>query len=125
LLDPIDSLYTDNASAPLQEGDGLRRFYRFGFFSYCGFTNETQSGGICTNHTFGKPYHPYDYLTQDMARNYTEISDAIIFDVTFRDSNYLGRTSVAGFWMIFLGLLTSAVAFLSCVFVAYFSFRGC
>lgn len=46
-----------------------------------------------------------------MKANYSAITDAIVFDTTFRDSNYLGESSKAAFWMIFLGTICAAVAF--------------
>jgi len=111
LVDPIDDLYTSNSSSPLLESLGLRDFYEFGLYSHCGYINST--AGICSNKTVGYPYKPYDYLIGDMDANYTIITASVITGGSFRDSNYLGESTKAAYWLILLGTILSALSFFS------------
>ncbi|KAJ3872285.1 actin cortical patch SUR7/pH-response regulator pali [Lentinula edodes] len=111
LFDPIDDLYTSNSSAPLLEAQGLRQFYNFGLYSHCGYVNDT--AGICSNETVGYPYKPYDYFVGDMVANYSIITSSVITGGSFRDSNYLGQSTKAAYWLILLGTILAAVSFLS------------
>lgn len=108
LIDTID-IYTLNASAPLMVGAGLRQFYRFGLYDYCAYV--TSDAGICSEHTFGAFFKPYDAITGDMSFNFSNITNAIITDTTFRDSDYLADYTRAAFWLIFLGTLCAAATF--------------
>ncbi|KAF7320196.1 hypothetical protein MKEN_00804100 [Mycena kentingensis (nom. inval.)] len=111
-IDEIDHLYTNDSSAPLGTGAGLRHFYEFGLYSRCAWVNG--SAGVCTNTTFQQEYRPYDSLTSDMAANYTDITNFIFHDATFVDSEHLfGPPSRAAFWMIFLGTICAALALLT------------
>ncbi|ESK98184.1 hypothetical protein Moror_301 [Moniliophthora roreri MCA 2997] len=110
-LNPIDDLYTSNASAPLQAEAGLRQFYKMGLYSHCGFVNET--AGICSNTSAGYQYRPYDHIIGDMTPNYQFYSDAIIVQTTFRNSKYLGSSSRAAYYLILLGTICAALAFFS------------
>jgi len=107
-VDNTTGLYTSNASVPLLVGAGIRQFYRFGLYSHCAYVDDQD--GICSNHTVAYSWTPYDLIVDDMAFNYSNITNAIVFDTTFRDSGYLGPLSKAAFWMIFLGTLCAAVA---------------
>jgi hypothetical protein len=108
LVDPIEGLYTFNASAPLETEAGLRQFYEFGLYSHCGYINDTQ--GICTNHTAGRQFTPYEAITSDMAANYSVITAAILTGTTFQNSHYLGQTSKAAYWMLLLGTICAFLA---------------
>lgn len=109
---PVFGLYTNNTSAPLQAQAGLRQFYDFGFYSYCAYVDG--SAGICGNQSVGLRYTPYDVVTADMAQNYTIITKAIIPEnSTFRDSNYLGDITQAGYWLILLATICTALALLT------------
>ena len=70
--------------------------------------NET--AGICSNHVFSYRWTPYPFITSDMPSNYSSITDALVLDTTFRDSDSLSSSSRAAYWMIFLGTLTTALA---------------
>ena len=114
LTDPIEGLYTSNASTPLETEAGLRLFYEFGLYSHCGYISDTQ--GICTNHTAGRQFKPYDAITSDMAANYTRITEAVVVGTTFQNSHYLGQSSKAAYWMLLLGTLCAFLALLTSVF---------
>ncbi|KAF9526500.1 hypothetical protein CPB83DRAFT_816825 [Crepidotus variabilis] len=137
---PVSALYTSNATAPLQAQAGLRQYYEFGLYSYCGFVSATNGStpsnnqsswvssgatpnpsigpghGICTNHTFAKAFKPYDYITADMTQNYTILTNNFLGNITpsptILDSKYLSETSKAAYWMLFLGTICGAVALL-------------
>jgi hypothetical protein len=120
LTDPIQGLYTSNASAPLQAGAGLRQFYEFGLYSHCGFIGDRL--GICTNHTAGRQFKPYDAITSDMAANYTRITEAVLAGTTFENSHYLGQSSKAAYWMLLLGTICAFLALLSLVLTTFIRF---
>jgi len=111
LIDDIDALYTNNASAPLQSRAGLRQFYSFGLYSHCAYVNNT--AGACTNTTFQRPFKPYDAITSDMLPNYTDITNFILSDTTFADSGYLGQSSKAAYWMLLIGTICAVLALLT------------
>jgi len=111
-FDPIEGLYTSNASTPLGAGAGLRQFYRFGLYSHCAYIDDKQ--GLCGNHTIGDQFRPYDAITSDMSANYTAFTNAIISSTsTFRDSSYLGQSSKAAYWMLLLGTICAALALIT------------
>nr|GAT43675.1 predicted protein [Mycena chlorophos] len=108
LIDDIDGLYTNNASAPLEAGAGLRQLYEFGLYSYCAYVNS--SAGTCTNTTIQRGFRPYDALTADMQSNYTDFTNAIFSGTTFANSNSMAHSSRAAYWMLLLGTICAAVA---------------
>jgi len=111
IIDPVFGLYTNNASAPLQDGAGLRQTYKFGIYSHCAYVNNT--AGRCGNETIGEQFKPYDAITTDMSGNWTIFSQSFIPDsTTFRNSNFLGHNSKAAYWMLLLGMLCGAAAFI-------------
>jgi len=112
-VNQVVGLYTDNASAPLQAGAGLRQFYQFGLYNYCAYVEE--NSGICGNHTAGERFTPYDIIKADMISNYSILTEPIIPENTFRDSKYLGDSSKAAYWMILLGTVCAALALLTLV----------
>jgi len=111
ILNPVQALYTNNGSAPLQAGLGVRQTYEFGLYSYCAFVQD--GTGICGNHTIGEQFRPFDTITADMLSNYSVLSDAFIQDSTFRDSKYLGQLSKAAYWMFLLGTICAALTVLT------------
>ncbi|KAJ7456589.1 actin cortical patch SUR7/pH-response regulator pali [Mycena latifolia] len=120
VFDPIDALYTNNSSAPLGFGAGLRQFYLFGLYSHCGYVND--SAGTCTNHTVQNQFKPYAALTSDMLPNYTIITNSILGGTAFVDSDSLGNTSRAAYWMLLLGTICAALALLTGVAKNNFTF---
>ncbi|KAJ7462787.1 actin cortical patch SUR7/pH-response regulator pali [Mycena galericulata] len=120
LIDPIDGLYTNDSSAPLGFGAGLRQFYLFGLYSYCGYVND--SAGTCTNHSIQNQFQPYSALTSDMLLNYTDITNFILSANSFADSASLGRSSRAAYWMLLLGAICAALALLTGVAKNNFTF---
>ena len=107
LFDPILGLYTNNASLPLQQGLGLRQYYEFGLYSYCGYINST--AGTCGNHTAATPFHPYEAITSDMLSNFSSITTVILTNTTLINSKYLGESSGSAYWTLLFGTLLTAV----------------
>ncbi|TFY83984.1 hypothetical protein EWM64_g44 [Hericium alpestre] len=108
--DPIDGLYTNNATAPLGAGLGMRQFYEFGLYTYCGYTSQTPQVGICTNHTTARRYEPYEAITSDMLSNYSLYTDAIIVGTTFRDSGSTGTHTHSAYYLLLLGTIFCGLA---------------
>ncbi|KAJ3551455.1 hypothetical protein NP233_g13079 [Leucocoprinus birnbaumii] len=112
IVDTVLNLYTDNASAPLEEGAGLRQLYKFGLYSHCAYVNDT--AGRCGNETIGNQFKPYDALLNDMPANWSIFSQSFIPDnTTFTNSEFLGHNSKAAYWMLLLGMLCGAAAFIT------------
>jgi hypothetical protein len=109
--DPINDLYTTNASAPLGAQAGLRQFYEFGLYSHCAYVNKT--AGICSNTTVASKFLPYDAITSDMVTNYTQATDSFLKGTTFHNSSYLGTESKAAYYLILLGSICTALTLFS------------
>ncbi|KDQ54852.1 hypothetical protein JAAARDRAFT_37963 [Jaapia argillacea MUCL 33604] len=108
--DPIQGLYTSNASLPLEAQDGLRQLYEWGMYSHCAYVVPHE--GICSNSSAGYRFTPYDAITNDMAANYSAFTNAIIpGDATFRDSGTLGSLSNSAYYLLLIGTITTALAF--------------
>jgi len=119
--DPINGLYTSNATASLGVQAGLRQLYEFGLYSHCAYVNKT--AGICSNTTVAHKFLPYDVITIDMATNYTQATDSFLKGTTFHNSNYLGTQSKAAYYLILLGSICTALTLFSGVLkhtVAFF-----
>ncbi|KAJ7630513.1 actin cortical patch SUR7/pH-response regulator pali [Roridomyces roridus] len=110
LIDDIQGLYTNDSAAPLGVSAGLRQFYQFGLYSHCGYVNA--SAGICSNHSTASPFEPYTALTSDMLSNYSQFSDPIVGDNSFKDGS-LGKNTRAAYYMILLGTICAALALLT------------
>lgn len=110
ILNPVEALYTNNGSAPLQAQAGVRQTYEFGLYSYCAFVQD--GTGICGNHTIGKQFQPFDTITADMLSNYSVLSTAFIQSPTFRDQ---GQSSEAAYWMFLFGTIFAALTLLTSV----------
>ncbi|KAJ7169477.1 actin cortical patch SUR7/pH-response regulator pali [Mycena filopes] len=120
--DPVDGLYTNNSKAPLESGLGLRQFYLFGLYSHCGYVNDT--AGTCTNHSIQNQFTPYAALTSDMFANYTLLTNFIFSGTgqSFADSDSLGHSSRAAYWMLLLGTICAAISLLTGVAKNNFTF---
>ncbi|KAJ7770866.1 actin cortical patch SUR7/pH-response regulator pali [Mycena maculata] len=110
-FDPIDGLYTNNSSASLESNAGLRQFYLFGLYSHCAYVND--SAGTCTNHSIQNQFQPYSALTSDMLLNYTDLTNFILSGTPFANSDSLGHSSRAAYWMLLLGTICAALALLT------------
>lgn len=106
--DPINDLYTSNASAPIGVQAGLRQIYEFGLYSHCAYVNKT--AGRCSNTTVANKFLPYDAVISDMAMNYSQATDIILKGTTFHNSGYLGTQSKAAYYLILLGSICTALA---------------
>ncbi|KAI0067771.1 hypothetical protein BV25DRAFT_1819193 [Artomyces pyxidatus] len=120
--DPINGLYTTNASAPLQARAGIRQEYEFGLYSYCGYT--TNVLGICTNTSVGYRYEPYQALTSDMFLNYSQFTDFIINGTSsFKDSGgTLGSHTHSASYLILIGTICTFLALVTGVVKHTFAF---
>lgn len=106
---PIFGLYTDNSSAPLAQGAGLRQTYKFGLYARCAYNNDT--AGNCNDHTTGQQFQPLLAITSDMRSNYSMFTlNLIPSDYTFKNSKYTGQSTKAAYWMILLGTICAALA---------------
>lgn len=110
--DPINGLYTTNDSAPLAQQAGLRQEYKFGLYAYCGYVNSS-SHGLCSNSSAANRFRPYNVIRADMTFNYSTISDAVITNTTFIDANYLGDFTNAAWYLILIGTICAALAFVT------------
>ncbi|EKM60817.1 uncharacterized protein PHACADRAFT_246980 [Phanerochaete carnosa HHB-10118-sp] len=111
--DPVQGLYTDNASTPLSQHLGLRNFYEFGLYRYCAYVNS--SHGTCSPRVTADKLQPYEAVISDMPEQYTIITDALISELpptTFSNSQYLGEFSRAAYYLLLLGSVASGLAFL-------------
>jgi len=108
ILNPVEGLYTNNASAPLQAAAGVRKNYDFGLYSYCAYVDA--NAGTCSDTAEGQRFMPYDIITSDMSSNYSILSSPFIPNNSFRDSKYLGDSSKAAYWLILLGTISGAVS---------------
>ncbi|KAH9853090.1 Glucanosyltransferase-domain-containing protein [Lenzites betulinus] len=111
LGDPIGGLYTNNASAPLQQQQGIRDLYKFGLYSYCGYVNGT--AGICSNSSAATRFEPLQVMTADMLKNYSDFTTALITQGTFIDSDYLGEFTNGAYYLIIIGSVCAALALLT------------
>ncbi|KAI0359071.1 hypothetical protein OH77DRAFT_1396170 [Trametes cingulata] len=108
LGDPIFGLYTDNASAPLQQQEGIRQLYKYGLYSYCGYVNGSQ--GICSNTSAANRFEPLGNMVADMSMNYSGVTTALITQGAFIDSNYLGDFTNGAYYLIIIGSVCAALA---------------
>ena len=131
---PVSALYTSNPDTPLGAKAGLRQYYEFGIYSYCGFVSASSSAanvtsnssswvsssltpnpsigpgaGICSGSTFDRPFTPYYYITSDMLPNYSILSNSYIPETTLRDSAYLSIVGRMARWTLLLGTIACAV----------------
>lgn len=111
--DPIDGLYTYNASAPLGVQAGLRQLYSFGLYSHCAYVNAT--AGTCSNITAANKFLPYDVIVGDMAANYSQDTNAILTGQTIHNSAYFGEQSKAAYYLILLATICTALALVTLV----------
>ena len=112
--DPIQGLYTTNASSPLGRQQGVRPYYKFGLYSYCAYLNE--SAVQCSNRTAGFKFQPYAYVVSDMSANYSQYTTAFYAGTQFQNNAYLASSSHAAYWMLLLGALCAVFALATSVF---------
>jgi len=101
-------LYTDNASAPLQAGAGLRRAYGFGLYSYCAYVNET--AGLCSAKTIPYQSQPYAVIANDIPPNYSNYTNTILHGSAFADSSLSARSSREAFYFLLFGFIMSIIS---------------
>lgn len=113
--DPVDGLYTYNATAPLGVQAGLRQLYEFGLYSHCAYVNAT--AGICSNITAATKFLPYEVIVGDMAANYSQDTNAILSQgsLAFRNDSVLGEQTKAAYYLILLATICTALALVTSV----------
>jgi len=109
--DPVDGLYTENASAPLQQDAGLRQLYAWGLYSYCAYTAPEQ--GICSNTSIGHKVLPFDALLADVPVRYQAETKFIISPSSFTDGGFLGSLSRGGYYLCLIGTILTALSMLT------------
>ncbi|KAL4064592.1 actin cortical patch SUR7/pH-response regulator pali [Scleroderma yunnanense] len=105
--DPIQGLYTSNASLPLGQQNGLRQEYRFGLYSYCAYIN---GSGTCSGHTVASRFQPYNATTSDMLLNYSQFTEYIFVGTTFKNSSYLGFNSHVAYYFLLFGTIFASLS---------------
>jgi len=108
--DPVDGLYTENATATLRTQAGLRQLYAWGFFSYCAYTEPRQ--GICSNNTVGNSFEPFDTIVADVPVRYQAETMFIIPQGPFTNTGFLASLSRAGFYLCLVATVLAATAML-------------
>ncbi|KAF8344081.1 actin cortical patch SUR7/pH-response regulator pali [Cantharellus anzutake] len=115
--DQSPGFYSNTPQDPLGQHRGVRRVYQWGFYGYCGFIDRASGAGVCTaegNSSFGYPFNPKGAIIADAPANYTTLLDLLIQQPTpFGMIDRNKSTSVAGFAFIFIGSLSTALAFLT------------
>jgi len=106
--DPVDGLYTQNATAPLQQEAGLRQLYAWGFYSYCAYTAPDQ--GICSNTTIGHKVLPFETMLADVPFRYQTETEFIVPSSTFKDGGFLGSLSRGGYYLCLVGTVLTALS---------------
>jgi SUR7/PalI family len=112
LGDPITGLYATNASAPLRKKAGIRQWYKFGLYSYCGYLNNT--AGTCSNTTIANKYQPYDALLTDMSLNYSALTIFIINGTSSFESQTLATHTHSAYYLILIGTICAFLALVMC-----------
>ena len=113
--DPVDGLYTTNASAPLLEQAGLRNYYNFGLYTYCAYVNG--SAGTCSPHDTAKRLQPFMAILGDMPANYSRLTLALLPSDTFTVSQYLGEFSNGAYYLLLLGTIVAGLTLFVCVYI--------
>ena len=113
--DPVQGLYTFNASAPTGEQAGLRQLYQFGLYSYCAYVDNAQ--GVCSNSSVAYHLQPYTAVLSDMAANYSGLTQGFIpDDLTFTNSHYLSEFSRAAYYLLLMGSICAVLAMVMYVY---------
>ncbi|KZS93237.1 hypothetical protein SISNIDRAFT_72822 [Sistotremastrum niveocremeum HHB9708] len=106
--DSAAGLYTTNATAPLEEGDGLRQIYAWGFYSHCAYVAPEQ--GICSNKSQPNLFQPFDTMVADAPAKFHTVTQFIVPNSGFTDSSFLGSLSRGAYWLCFIGSILAALA---------------
>lgn len=110
--DPVQGLYTTNASLPLGQGTGLREIYGFGLYSYCGYTDSVN--GTCSNSSAAFPLSPYNHILADMSSRFESLTEGFVpTSLTFTNSHYLSEFSKAAYYLLLLGSICAALAMIT------------
>ena len=109
--DPVEGLYTTNASISMGTHSGLRPLYNFGLYSYCSYIDSKD--GQCSNSSVAFQLQPYSVVLADMPTNYSGLTQGFVpIDLTFTNSHYLGEFSRAAYYLLLMGSICAALAML-------------
>ncbi|KLO19977.1 hypothetical protein SCHPADRAFT_898047 [Schizopora paradoxa] len=107
--DPVQGLYTSNASAPTGQEAGLRQLYQFGLYSYCAYIDHSQ--GTCTNTSAAFQLQPFKAVLSDMPANYSGLTQGFVPDtLTLTNDHYLGEFSKAAYYLLLIGTICAFLA---------------
>jgi len=110
----VPGLYLDNASIPLNSGDGLRELYAWGLYGYCGYLFSNHTGGLCSNQTTANPFTPMNAIVGDVPQIYLVNTVTLVPNASaFKNSGYLAGLTRPGFWMLLIGTICAGVALFS------------
>lgn len=111
--DPVQGLYTSNASAPTGQEAGLRQLYQFGLYSYCAYIDHAQ--GTCTNTSAAFQLQPFKAVLSDMPANYSGLTQGFVPDtLTLTNDHYLGEFSKAAYYLLLIGTICAFLAMVMC-----------
>ena len=118
--DPVEGLYTTNASISMGTHSGLRPLYNFGLYSYCSYIDSKD--GQCSNSSVAFQLQPYSVVLADMPTNYSGLTQGFVpSDLTFTNSHYLGEFSRAAYYLLLMGSICAALAMLMWVTHQFFT----
>ncbi|KAG8889686.1 hypothetical protein FRB98_003249 [Tulasnella sp. 332] len=107
-------LYSSNASAPLEAGNGLRQLYSWGIYGFCAYLQPGPSNGTCGNQTFANGFTPYDVIVADVPVAYQEYTKVLVASASaFKNSPYLSNLTKSGMDLLFIGTLAAFVALIT------------
>jgi len=119
----VPGLYNDNASEPLEQGNGIRNIYSWGIYGYCTYMTANLSGGHCGNSTFGNQFTPMDVLLADTPPLYNVQTRTLVpNEAAFKNSSYLGGLTKPAFWLLFIGTICAGLAVITGVIVHKITF---
>lgn len=122
--DPTPGLYNTNASAPLEQQQGLRQSYSWGLYAHCAY--EEFSQGTCSSGSFANKFTPFDSILADVPGNYTVQTRFIVSsqNSSFSNSSFLETSSRASFYLIFIGSLSIVLAMIRQVPIKYIAYNN-
>ncbi|EIN13390.1 hypothetical protein PUNSTDRAFT_58886 [Punctularia strigosozonata HHB-11173 SS5] len=98
-------LYASNFTSHIGGHNGLRKSYRWGLYSFCGFLEHNR--GSCSSTQAAHKFQPFQATMSDIPAQYQTDTTEIFANFTgfqsFRDSRALGSFTEGAYVMIILG----------------------
>ncbi|PWN51923.1 hypothetical protein IE53DRAFT_29609 [Violaceomyces palustris] len=107
----VGNIYATNQGAPELQGNGIKLNYQWGLYNFCA-GDGTSGARSCTDRSFGFEWRPLDALERDAPSSVQSQIPNLINQGTFTSSDYLGRFSKAGFYLIFVGTVLTGLSFI-------------